>query len=149
MQDLYEFFFEFMGAVRRHAVPDGARPFCRWCCSRATCLSAGLFGRGTLPIPATLVLSHTQFLLPARLVCHQFESQLLPSRCDLSLVVQTQSLALQVEHHQFKFSPVTSVQVHIQVGALSIVLSESRYMTSVQRSKSVVVRLSDSDQLPT
>ena len=42
---------------------------------------------------------------------------------------------LQAAHHQFKFSPVTSVQVHVRVGALPRVLSESRYMTSVQHSK--------------
>ena len=48
-----------------------------------------------------------------------------------------------------KFSPVPSVQVHVRVGALPIVLSESRYITSVQHSESVVVSLSDSDQLPT
>ena len=52
-------------------------------------------------------------------------------------------------HHQFKFSPVTSVQVQVRAGALPIVLSESREMTSVQHSESVVVRLSDFDQLPT
>ena len=34
----------------------------------------------------------------------------------------------------FKFSLVTSVLVHIRVGALPIVLSESRYMTSVLQS---------------
>ena len=52
-------------------------------------------------------------------------------------------------HHQFKFSPVTSVtvQVHVWVRALPIVLSESCYMTSVQYSESawVVVKLSDSE----
>ena len=91
MEDFYEFIIEphwIHGAVRRRAVSDGARPFCR-CCSRATCLTV------SLSIPAT------------------------------------------------------SVQVHVRVGALPIVLSESRYMTSVQHSKSVVVSLSDSDQLPT
>ena len=62
-------------AVRRRAVSDGAtgRPFCRRC-SRAICLtvsrSTRLFGRATVPIPATLVLSHTQFLLPACLASH-------------------------------------------------------------------------------
>ena len=45
-------------------------------------LSAYLFGRATVPIPAVLVLSHTQFLLPALLASHQLESQL--PRCDLS-----------------------------------------------------------------
>ena len=91
MEDLYEFIIEphrIHGAVRRRAVSDAARPFCR-CCSRATCLAV--------------------------------------------------SLSI----------PVTSVQVHVRVGALPIVLSESRYMTSVQHSESVVVSLSDSDQLPT
>ena len=73
MEDFYEFILEphwIHGAVRRRAVSDGARPFCR-CCSRATCLTV------SLSIPAT------------------------------------------------------SVQVHVRVGALPIVLSESRNMTSV------------------
>ena len=57
------------------------------------------------------------------------------------------SLALHAAHHQSKFSPVTlaSVQVHVRVGALPIVLSESRYMTSVQHSESVVVTASQSE----
>ena len=59
------------------------------------------------------------------------------------------SLALQAAHHKSKFSPVTSVQVHVRVGALPIVLSESHYMISVQHSESAVIRLSDSDQWPT
>ena len=33
-------------------------------------LSAGLFGRATVPIPVTLILSHTQFWLPE---LHQLE----------------------------------------------------------------------------
>ena len=44
MEYLYEFFIEFMGAVRRRAGSDGGRagrPFCR-CCSRATCLTVSL-----------------------------------------------------------------------------------------------------------
>ena len=45
-------------------------------------LSACLYGRATVPIPATLVLSHTQLWLPARLAQHQLESQ--QPRCDLS-----------------------------------------------------------------
>ena len=39
-------------------------------------LSACLFGRATVPIPDTFVLSHNQFLLPARLASHELESQL-------------------------------------------------------------------------
>ena len=75
-------------------------------------LSAGLFGRATVPIPATLVLSYTQLLLPVSLVSHQLESQRLLSRCDLSLVVQTRSLstaggASPVQVQSSNFSPGT------------------------------------------
>ena len=38
MDNLYEFFIEFIGAVRGRAVSDRARPFCH-CCSRATCFT--------------------------------------------------------------------------------------------------------------
>ena len=38
MEDLFEFFIEFMGAVRGRAVSDGTKLFCS-CCSRATCLT--------------------------------------------------------------------------------------------------------------
>ena len=38
MEDLYEFLIEFMGAVRRRTISDGARPFFPFC-SRATCLT--------------------------------------------------------------------------------------------------------------
>ena len=51
---------------------------------------------------------------------------------------------------KLRVSVVTSVLGHVRVGALPVVLSESRYngyMTSVRHSKSVVVRLSDSDRL--
>ena len=50
-------------------------------------------------------------------------------------------------HHQFKFSPVTSFQVHVLVWALPIVLSESHNMTSVQHSESEVVRTLTNCQL--
>ena len=65
--------------------------------------------------------------------------------------LQAAAPLLQPAPDQFKFqvSLVTSVLGHVRVRALPIVLSESRYMTSVQHSKSVVVRLSDSDHLPT
>ena len=108
-------------------------------------LSANLFGRATVPVSAILVPSHTQFLLPVRLASHQLESQWLC--CDFFCKLRVSSL--QAAHHQFKFSPVISVQVHIRVGALPIVLSESRYITWVQHSESVVFRLRDSDQFPT
>ena len=91
IEDLYEFLIEFMGAVRRRAVSDGGRPFCS-CCSRAPAsLSACLFGRAKVPISDTLVLSHTQFLLPASLVSHELESQ--QPRCDLSADSDSVSLA--------------------------------------------------------
>ena len=71
-------------------------------------LSACLFGRATVPIPATLVLSHTQFLLPARLASHQLESQ--RPRCDLSADSDSVSLATAggaspVQVHSSNFSP--------------------------------------------
>ena len=58
---------------------------------------------------------------------------------------------LQAAPDQFKFrvSLVTSVLGPVQVGALLVVLSESRCMTSVRHSDSVVVRLSGFDQMPT
>ena len=58
---------------------------------------------------------------------------------------------LQAAPDQFKFwvSLITSVLGPVQVGALPVVLSESRYMTSVRHSESVVVRLSGFDQMPT
>ena len=91
-----------------------------------------------------------QFLLPARLASpsHQLESQ--RPRCDISADSDSVSLAtaggaspVQVQSSKLA---VTSVKVHVRVRALPIVMSESRYMTSVQHSKSVVV--SGSDQLP-
>ena len=88
MEDLYEILIEFMGALRRRAVSDKARPFCL-CCSRATCLTVSLSiwqsYAATVPISATLVTWSyyiLRFLLPARLASHQLESQL--PQCDLS-----------------------------------------------------------------
>ena len=54
-------------------------------------LSAGLFGRATVPIPGILGLSHTQFLLPASLASHQLESPW--PRCDLSADSDSVSLS--------------------------------------------------------
>ena len=59
-------------------------------------LSACLFGRATVPIPATLVLSHTQSWLPE----HQLES------CK---ELSAESHHCRLELNKFKFSPVTSV----------------------------------------
>ena len=69
MEYLNEFLIEFMGAMRRrrdapyltgpgHPAAAASGP--------PAPLSACLFGRATVPKPATLVLYHTQFLLPAR-----------------------------------------------------------------------------------
>ena len=63
------------------------------------------------------------------------------------MISESRHCGLRLRVAQFKFSIITSVRVHVQVGALPIVLSESRYMTSVRHSESVVVRLGDSDQL--
>ena len=41
IEDLHELLIEFMGAVCRCAVSDGAGPFCS-CCSRDTCLTISL-----------------------------------------------------------------------------------------------------------
>ena len=72
--------------------------------------SAGLFGRATVPIPATVVLSRTQFWLP--LQSFEFLS-------DIGVRVSP----LQAVPDQFKFSLVTSVtvRVHVRVGALTVV----------------------------
>ena len=131
--------------ARRRAVSDGASSSFH-CCSRDrrdACFtvstdSAGLFGRATIPLPAILVLSHTQVWLPA---LHKLES-----RSDLSADSESRQ---QAATDQFKLSQETSARVLVLVGARLIVLSESRYITSVRYSESVVVRLSDSDQLPT
>ena len=81
-------------------------------------LSACLFGRATVQIPATLVLSQTQFLLPARLASQQLESQ--QPRCDLRSDLDSVSLATASSASPVQ---VQSVQAHIQVRALPIVLS--------------------------
>ena len=75
---------------------------CSWC-SRAICpQSAGLFGRATVPIPATLDLSHTQFWLP-ELRLHQLEFH-----SDIEILpLQAQCRAVQAASDHFKFSPVT------------------------------------------
>ena len=66
-------------------------------------LSAGLFDRATVPILATLLLSHTQFWLPQ---LHQLEfgSDLGADSLGVS--------PLQAAPEQFNFSLVISVQVH-------------------------------------
>ena len=81
-------------------------------------LSAGLFGRATVPIPVTLILSHTQFWLPE---LHQLEF-----RSDIWVS------QLQAAPDLFKFSLVLqwrSVRVHLRVGALPIVLNVCEWVT--------------------
>ena len=148
MEDFYEFILEphwIHGAVRRRAVSDGARPFCR-CCSRATCLTVSLsIWQSYIANTCHLCLiTHSVLAASAPSVSPTWISAAsLWSKCRLGVS------PLQAANYQFKFSPVTSVQVQIRVGDLPIVLSESRYMNSVQHSKSVIVRLSDSDRLQT
>ena len=82
MEDLYKFFTEFLGTVCRRAVSHwaiGAPAAAASESEQPGSLSTSLFGRAIVPIPATLVLSHTQFLLrlQVHLVSHsdQHESQ--------------------------------------------------------------------------
>ena len=81
MEDMYEFFIKFMWLCANAQYLTGPGHSAGAAPGPSVSLSACLFGRATVPIPATLVLSHTQ-LLPARLASHQLESQLLG--CDLS-----------------------------------------------------------------
>ena len=100
--------------ARRRAVSDGASSSFH-CCSRDrrdACFtvstdSAGLFGRATIPLPAILVLSHTQVWLPA---LHKLES-----RSDLRADAEYRQ---QAATDQFKFSQETSVRVLVLVGGL-------------------------------
>ena len=80
------------------------------------CLAFYSISHHALAVSATLVLSHTQWLPEL----HQLEF-----RSDFGV------LPLQAMHVQFQFSLVSSVRVHVQVGTLPTVLSESRYITAV------------------
>ena len=82
MEDMYEFFIKFMWLCANAQYLTGPGHSAGAAPGPSVSLSACLFGRATVPIPATLVLSHTQFLLPACLAQHQLESLLLP--CYLS-----------------------------------------------------------------
>ena len=82
LEDLYEFLIEFMALCADAQYLTGPGHSEAAAPEPPASLSACLFGRATVPIPATLVLSHTQFLLPVRQASHQLESQL--PRCDLS-----------------------------------------------------------------
>ena len=87
MEDLYELnLIEFMARCADAPYRTGPGHSATAAPEPPASLSACLFGRATVLIPATLVLSHTQFL-----VSHQLESQW-PS-CDLSTGSDSVSLA--------------------------------------------------------
>ena len=77
-----EFFIEFMRRCADAPYLTGPGHSAAAAPEPSASQSAGLFGRATVLIPATLVLSDSQFLLQARLASHQLESQRL--RCNLS-----------------------------------------------------------------
>ena len=87
-------------------------------------LVAGLFGRARVQYLPPWSFTHSALAASAEL--HQLEFR--------SDIIEVRVSPLQAAPDQAKFSLVTSVWVHIQVRALPIVLSESRYMTSVQQS---------------
>ena len=102
-------------------------------CSDAQCLTGPANPASAAPAPPAslsaglfcLTELQSQYLSP----CLQFWLPDLHCCINLNLVlifVQTLSLVMQAVSDQFKFSPVTSVQIHFKVGALPIC-----YITSV------------------
>ena len=91
--------------VRRRALSDGARPFCR-CCSRAICLtvSRSIWQSYSANTCHFGPITHS-VLAAARLVSHQLESQLL--RCDLSTDTESSSSIPLGQVQSSNFSPVT------------------------------------------
>ena len=63
MEDLYEFFIQFTRWCADAPYLMGPGHSAAAAPEPSASLSVGLFGRATVPILATLVLSHTQFLL--------------------------------------------------------------------------------------
>ena len=91
-------------------------------------LSARLFGRATVPISGIIIIT-----CHLGLITHSvLSARATPTWINLWVIlVQIRVSPLQAAPDQFRFSPVTSVLIHVWVRALSIVLSESCYMTSV------------------
>ena len=63
IEDLYKFFIEFMRQCANAPYLTGPGHSAAAAPEPSASLSAGLFGRSTMPIPAPLDLSHTQFFL--------------------------------------------------------------------------------------
>ena len=111
-----------------------ASPSCS-CCSRATCLTMSWSVWQNLSANATAE--------PLQSCTNVATAELNKLEFRLDIGVRVSPLQAAPDLFKFRFSLVTSVLGHFRVGALPIVPSESRYMTSVQHIESVVVRNRD------